>query len=296
MSSISYGLIIVLLTWSNIATANDQNDLISPKSLLEKDTILKSSVEQDESLNKLTKRSIQSPQFNQLSYDYYYNQRYAQPAAPVQLSPYSMFPPWQPPVYQMNPPIYPVYPPVYQNNRPFYQDSRPYYGPPWNNFNGLPINIQPQSIYYNLGYPVDNPPNGFSPPVEGCQPQPCSNTNVKVPNRFGEDGPVWDRQPIIRPTRPTRRPGQGHLTPPPLIHNSHDTDEVTLAPPPSAIEPSKCVWAIVSCCSVASNQISYNCFEQLGCSGAFWDSNPCETEFARAAIANVMKYYQSKST
>lgn len=125
------------------------------------------------------------------------------------------------------------------------------------------------------------------------------------------------------PTRRTRRPGQ-KATLPPLVHNEVDKGETfinlavapqleatafaeiapstttmkttsTVPPPRSVVGPSRCVWAIVSCCSASSTNVSYACFEQLGCSGAFWDNSPCDSDFARAAIDSAMKYFSSSS-
>ncbi|XP_037716269.1 uncharacterized protein LOC119551140 isoform X2 [Drosophila subpulchrella] len=59
------------------------------------------------------------------------------------------------------------------------------------------------------------------------------------------------------------------------------------AVPPQAVPPqsasnepkvSKCVWAIVNCCTGDSKKIRYNCFETFGCHGAFWGINPCADE------------------
>ncbi|XP_044250235.2 uncharacterized protein hdly isoform X2 [Drosophila takahashii] len=62
-----------------------------------------------------------------------------------------------------------------------------------------------------------------------------------------------------RPPAPTRRP--------PTQSSSAGEGKVT-----------KCVWAIVNCCSSESKKVRYNCFEEFGCHGAFWDINPCADE------------------
>ncbi|XP_014277271.1 SR-related and CTD-associated factor 4 [Halyomorpha halys] len=57
--------------------------------------------------------------------------------------------------------------------------------------------------------------------------------------------------------------------------------------------PSRCVWAIVACCSPDSNAIRYSCFELLGCPGAFWGVNPCESKVVTAAANTALNYYMS---
>lgn len=61
-------------------------------------------------------------------------------------------------------------------------------------------------------------------------------------------------------------------------------------------EPSRCVWAIVACCSPGSKNIRYACFELLGCPGAFWDLNPCEERVVMAAANTALQFYMSNST
>ncbi|XP_065156790.1 uncharacterized protein hdly isoform X1 [Atheta coriaria] len=63
---------------------------------------------------------------------------------------------------------------------------------------------------------------------------------------------------------------------------------------PSRAQPSRCVWAIISCCQGNNQNISYSCFEQLGCTGAFWDKSPCDSDFAKAAVDIALQYYSQK--
>ncbi|XP_025208719.1 uncharacterized protein LOC112604068 isoform X2 [Melanaphis sacchari] len=56
-------------------------------------------------------------------------------------------------------------------------------------------------------------------------------------------------------------------------------------------EPSRCVWAILSCCAPANTPIRYTCFDVLGCSTAFWDSNPCVPAIIKAALDQATEYY-----
>lgn len=56
-------------------------------------------------------------------------------------------------------------------------------------------------------------------------------------------------------------------------------------------EPSRCVWAILSCCVPANAPVRYSCFDVLGCSTAFWDTNPCVPAIMRAALEQATLYY-----
>lgn len=199
-----------------------------------------------------------------------------------------------------------------------YQIQKPYYIPVWGAAGKVPIYFPPQPILLNPGYPPDNsrgsylPPKGYLPPAK-----------PDLSDRFMEtddDAPVWDTESVevtttqMTPTRRTRKPGQ-RTTFPPLVHNevsrndtflnlaagapsprttTTTTTTTTAEPPPSNQSgPSRCVWAIISCCAASSADVSYACFEQLGCSGAFWDNSPCDSEFSKAAIDSAMKYYDS---
>lgn len=67
----------------------------------------------------------------------------------------------------------------------------------------------------------------------------------------------------------------------------------TSSPPATVRDPSRCVWAIISCCSPTSNRVRYPCFELLGCSGPFWDTNPCSEGMTGAAIKVAGEFYSS---
>lgn len=204
-----------------------------------------------------------------------------------------------------------------------YQIQKPYIIPVWGALGKIPIYFPPQPIMLNPGYPKDNPKGGYLP-TKGYLP-PDEPTKPNIADRFmdtDDDAPIWDTETVtqrplstttqIIPTRRTRRPGQ-RTTIPPLVHNEvarNDTFINLAASPPLAAalpsktltttttpvplsSPSRCVWAIVSCCTATSADISYACFEQLGCSGPFWDNSPCDSELARAAIDRAMQYYGS---
>ncbi|XP_030755604.1 uncharacterized protein LOC115881977 [Sitophilus oryzae] len=204
-----------------------------------------------------------------------------------------------------------------------YTIHRPYYIPVYSVPNRYPIFYPPQPAYHNTGTPVDNP---LYPPYRGppyLPPQVPSSTAKPedVGNRFGDDNerddrPVWgvvnagsmvgmplsnngqnENEPI-----PTRSPIPSAPLPP-LQHEGTTNEN---APPAAAaiarpqstpspqVGPSNCVWAIVTCCSASNpKDVSNTCFEQRGCPGPFWGSSPCESDFARGAIAAAMNYYSS---
>lgn len=223
---------------------------------------------------------------------------------------------WQPQVYQLDKPYFiPIW------GAP---GKIPIYFPP------QPLLINPGFPKDNphRGY---LPPKGYLPPETTTKGMVDLEDRIMVPDE--EDNPIWDTDeeaPFNRPaattttqrtpTRRTRRPGV-KPTPPPLIRRPDVRSNNTIvnmlfsgrpevvpqsllppqrAPPPPRTTlspssgPSRCVWAIVSCCSATSGEVSYNCFEQLGCTGPFWDSSPCDGDFARAAIASAMRYYDTK--
>lgn len=228
--------------------------------------------------------------------------------------PYNSITIWQPPVYQLNRPYYiPIW---------GVPGRLPLYFPP------QPLPIIPPTKEPFKG-PTYLPP---SPPETTTEPS-TDPTTMQVGNRFGEDDekPVWDAVDTstkspgrdVVPTRKPLRPGRVS-TIPPLFHGNRNSSQnstsssnrplgpVTAVPPSSSqntvrtegqdaspilqsarpIGPTACVWAIISCCS-ADGQISYDCFDQRGCPGAFWDNSPCDNEFARAAIASAVNYYNS---
>lgn len=114
-----------------------------------------------------------------------------------------------------------------------------------------------------------------------------SRPNSKVPG-------ISDGNQLFRPAIPedlfTSRPPVQPTQRPPFTQQE-EVPSVIMGGQGERRPVSRCVWAIVSCCSVGSVDISYNCFEQLGCIGAFWGPSPCESEFARAAIAAALNYY-----
>lgn len=56
-------------------------------------------------------------------------------------------------------------------------------------------------------------------------------------------------------------------------------------------QPSRCVWAILSCCAPANSNIRYTCFDVLGCSTAFWNTNPCVPAIIKAVLDQANSFY-----
>lgn len=73
--------------------------------------------------------------------------------------------------------------------------------------------------------------------------------------------------------------------------NPDDEVEVIAGGAETGKEPSRCVWAILSCCAPANTPIRYTCFDVLGCSAAFWDTNPCVPAILLTALDQATKYY-----
>lgn len=111
----------------------------------------------------------------------------------------------------------------------------------------------------------DNAFNNNVPPLSNS----ISNSNPMRPNQISGGNTQFTRPPLRTTTTTTPRPT--------TASNSK--------------RPTRCVWAIVSCCTASSGQVNFDCFEELGCQGPFWDTNPCDSEVARAAIANALKFY-----
>lgn len=211
-----------------------------------------------------------------------------------------------------------------------YTIQKPYYIPVWGAPGKVPFYFPPQPLSLNPGYPKDNPSESYFP-SQGYLPPAKPHVEDRFMD-IDDDAPIWDAESLevvtqtppasttqqAVPTRRTRKPGR-KPTFPPLIHNEigkNDTfmnlavqvlSQVATMPPSTTtaapvtttttVRPevglSTCVWAIISCCAASSAEVSYACFEQVGCTGSFWDSSPCDSEFARAAIDSAMKYYGS---
>lgn len=76
--------------------------------------------------------------------------------------------------------------------------------------------------------------------------------------------------------------------------NQPANETASASPPPNAVvpPPSKCIWAIVSCCAPTTASYRYSCFNYLGCTGAFWQVNPCQLPVIMLAMNEALAYYK----
>nr|XP_036673753.1 uncharacterized protein LOC118877787 isoform X1 [Drosophila suzukii] len=143
----------------------------------------------------------------------------------------------------------------------------------------------PVLVYYKR-LPVAGKPAILSGPLPNRY-----NTNPTFIENRGEFDLIHESDPaqadftIYNTTRTTRPPVTTRPPPFPPAGRPIAVDPIrrpqqTGPPPTAATEPkvSKCVWAIVNCCTSDSKKIRYNCFETFGCHGAFWGINPCADE------------------
>ncbi|KAG5893512.1 hypothetical protein JTB14_017222 [Gonioctena quinquepunctata] len=228
---------------------------------------------------------------------------------------YDTFSAWDPPAYQLSGPYYipaygapgrlPIYlPPQSINMNPGFPPDNPipFRGPPYlppiptHTMKNTTTNIEDRFNFYD-----DDDERPVWGAVETTKAPKMTPTRPPRPQRLPEFPPPVhdigrgtnmlaaddedDEPPYIAPAaefRPIQPARQTPVT-------------TTTQRPPAGVQipsgPSNCVWAVISCCSAANNVVQENCFEQRGCPGPFWDRSPCDSDFARAAIATAMKYY-----
>lgn len=230
------------------------------------------------------------------------------------------FPPW---VQEQSIRTVPQYQSISVWKPPINQLRRPYFIPVYGVAGSSSIYYPPQPWPLNPGYPKDNPKKPFIAPT--YLPPTIPTIEIKfgetTPMPMFEGRPVWGQSDNENPSatvRPTRFPKPAvEKTFPPLVHEIQDEQKESANRPsdytlpnsekessvkeqnrppqfePSPNQPSKCVWAIISCCS-SSGAVSYDCFEQRGCPGPFWGKLPCESDFAKSALAAALNYYEAK--
>lgn len=93
--------------------------------------------------------------------------------------------------------------------------------------------------------------------------------------------PIWSTGTIVN----TRAPERRQQRPP------QRRPQPQFVPEARPAGPSQCVWAIVNCCASNSLAVRYECFERLGCNGAFWDLNPCSDFVLNAALDESDTYF-----
>lgn len=128
--------------------------------------------------------------------------------------------------------------------------------------------------------PRPNRPSSTHPPL------------LHINNKAGSPNNLSPEIPVVPQRLPTTvRPFVPKQTEPPFT--SRPPPQPTRRPPATQQQQpiSNCVWAIIQCCSGTTTEYSSRCFEERNCAGAFWDSSPCESDFAKAAIATASQYY-----
>lgn len=124
------------------------------------------------------------------------------------------------------------------------------------------------------------PPRRTPPPIiqygdEDYVPETPDNRIINTPQQAVSSVASQAFQPQMRPVLTTTRP--------PVT--------TTSAPAPASRGISSCIWAISSCCT-SNQKVRYGCFERLGCSGAFWDLNPCADNIFQIAVQAADEYLQ----
>jgi len=143
--------------------------------------------------------------------------------------------------------------------------------------------IQSQRPQRPVNRPQSRPTEGPQNPPEVPQNQRPQNQRPQIPAQTTKR-PTLD---LLHNSDPSNADFSGFQNIPNSI-NGGSMQQSPVRPvattyrPPLASRPSEgsnrnlpnCVWAIVNCCN-SSGRIRYSCFEGFGCSGAFWDLNPC---------------------
>jgi hypothetical protein len=167
-----------------------------------------------------------------------------------------------------------------------------------------------QDQVMTLEKPVDNRGHAMTRerPVVDSQGQDLEDDLVKqtqekfalYPNRMAEDLTLRGGDSIIfiedrnvQQSKPDSKlmSGGGNV---PVGGSANEVpDDSTSRPVATVADPTRCVWAIISCCSPGSNRIRHPCFELLGCPGPFWDTNPCNERMTGAAIKVAGEFYSN---
>lgn len=138
------------------------------------------------------------------------------------------------------------------------------------------------------GSPAQNRPT--KPPTPRLFHSPSNTNNVQQFTTTTVPVPIF--RPTTRPfATTTRRPVVQQTRPP----QSQNIPPAAQGGVNGADAPSRCIWAVISCCSPVSTNVRYACFEQLGCPGSFWDQNPCSREITAAALNVAQRFYQQNN-
>jgi hypothetical protein len=227
---------------------------------------------------------------------------------PVPVSPNYMYvaPPFQPFELYPTPNVYynPAFPPVNPppkgqvvtekpmtvDNRFNFEDEEKFVWEVIDNRNPNLIKV--------VGAPTRAPPTRRTPPSiirggDDVTDAPPTTTTQRVRTRR-------PAPPIIREVEVSTAPPPPSTTRAAPAYNNQIAPELGPAYEPQApiksqsntdSGPTRCVWGIVNCCRRGNPALRYNCFEMLGCGGAFWDYNPCSDNIFDAAVQETNRYF-----
>ncbi|XP_055848916.1 uncharacterized protein LOC129913939 isoform X2 [Episyrphus balteatus] len=181
--------------------------------------------------------------------------------------------------------VIPMYGGVPYKNHLFIYSKVPVRSPNYNLPGYVPKNPTPtpSSVGNRVGISDDDLPVWGSvdlPPSVNTQAPPRTLPPRRPPPSILQSG---DEDYRASPNRNTRPPATQRTTPRPRT-TPRTTQRPTPAQESSPRTLSACIWAISSCCDNRNTEIRYQCFERLGCQGAFWDLNPCADDIYRSAV------------
>lgn len=135
------------------------------------------------------------------------------------------------------------------------------------------------------------------PPIPLQNTYPDYDLDDKMRNTFEPDQAYYNPYPdFFYPPVNIPRPANDVLV---IIleQNMKCTNDTEQQQPPQSTPkvfppPSRCIWAIVACCAPTSVTFRYSCFNFLGCSGTFWQINPCQLPIIMLAVNEASGYYK----
>lgn len=188
-------------------------------------------------------------------------------------------------------------PSLNNNNRRFSPDTARYPASPSNNQEFASNSARlPTSSSNNQGFSPEitrpsvstNNNQGFAPEVARSPVSPNINQGFVPENIRPPTLPSNNQRFTPKTTSTTPSPRQTYTTESTNRQPSGSEDQSANAIPNG---PSRCVWAIVSCCTPRSTQVRHACFETLGCQGPFWDTNPCDGQITQYAAKAALEFY-----
>ncbi|KAK9875192.1 hypothetical protein WA026_005984 [Henosepilachna vigintioctopunctata] len=217
--------------------------------------------------------------------------------------------------------------PTYKNRGPHFRSrhawkpseyplEKPYYIPVYGIEGSTPLYISQESFYakekttsQNSGkLPSTVDSEDITPISSSYLPNVVTSINGKkkrFTNNLIDDMPVWDAEDTLSASSTvepevskfpqeydTDSAQYNEYNNLPPYSNGETTSTTTESSSEDNDTPNNCVLAIVSCCSVSSDDVNLNCFKQFRCFIPFWDVNPCSTEFVKYAVERAVNFYQ----